>query len=79
MDREVLEEVRGIRRTLNALLGALQPPAEEQAAGDPVSNLADALQDLSEAVEAHSTLLLSVRSEVSDLRRRLDLGLREPA
>lgn len=78
MSTEILDEVRSVRRTLDALLAALQPDLDQLQA-DPVLTLADALEELSDMMQAQSDLVIGMRADVSALQRRLDAALREPA
>lgn len=75
MEAQVLEEIRAVRMTLDILIAALVSDAES----DPSTGLVEALENVAKAVESQAAQVTRLTSEVSDLRRRLDVASREPA
>lgn len=75
MEAQILDEVRAVRQTLDILVMALVSDAE----ADPSTGLVEALENVARAVTTQAEQVTRLTSEVNNLRRRLNEGLREPA
>lgn len=61
-------EVREMRRSLDALLSALQPQDDATGSPDPVVSLTEILSELAGAVAAQADLIQTVASDVRAIR-----------
>lgn len=72
-EADLATEVRAMRRSIDALVIALQPPPEDENEGDPVANLAEALADVARAIVSQSERIDLLAHDIRAVRMTLSV------